>query len=333
MPTRRTSSPSRSALEHDGGLTVYWKALAAAHLGRVDEARALAELGASLAEAAKQENTRVMNVGVFGLPRAVARQRRGRAAASAAAARLGRRDGARPRHASDRAVRGRGARRSRARRRCFACSSTGSKARRARSRARGGCAIAARCRGARSAPGDSRARLGKSPTSAWPFERARTLLVLGRAAAPREAEGGCEGVARAARSSLRHLPAPLWSERARDELRGSACAARRRTSLTENERRVAELAASGLTNREVAAQLFMSPKTVEANIVPRLPQARHPLAGPAGRAPPRANRTNVGKHPIPPAGSPPIVRPVFQYLMRRILWAIVLFLAITSSRT
>jgi DNA-binding NarL/FixJ family response regulator len=29
---------------------------------------------------------------------------------------------------------------------------------------------------------------------------------------------------------------------------------------------VAELAANGLTNREVAAQLFMSPKTVEANI-------------------------------------------------------------------
>jgi DNA-binding CsgD family transcriptional regulator len=29
---------------------------------------------------------------------------------------------------------------------------------------------------------------------------------------------------------------------------------------------VADLAASGLTNRQVAAQLFMSPKTVEANL-------------------------------------------------------------------
>src|SRR5436305_793323 len=35
--------------------------------------------------------------------------------------------------------------------------------------------------------------------------------------------------------------------------------------LTEAEQRVAELAATGLENREVAAQLFMSPKTVEAN--------------------------------------------------------------------
>jgi DNA-binding CsgD family transcriptional regulator len=36
--------------------------------------------------------------------------------------------------------------------------------------------------------------------------------------------------------------------------------------LTASERRVAELAAAGLTNREVAARLFMSPKTVEANV-------------------------------------------------------------------
>ena len=35
-------------LEHDGGLTVYWKALVAAHLGREEDARSLAELGARL---------------------------------------------------------------------------------------------------------------------------------------------------------------------------------------------------------------------------------------------------------------------------------------------
>jgi DNA-binding NarL/FixJ family response regulator len=36
--------------------------------------------------------------------------------------------------------------------------------------------------------------------------------------------------------------------------------------LTASERRVAELIASGLKNREVAAQLFLSPKTVEATL-------------------------------------------------------------------
>jgi DNA-binding NarL/FixJ family response regulator len=37
-------------------------------------------------------------------------------------------------------------------------------------------------------------------------------------------------------------------------------------TLTPGEQRVAELAASGLTNRQVAAALFISPKTVEANL-------------------------------------------------------------------
>ena len=36
--------------------------------------------------------------------------------------------------------------------------------------------------------------------------------------------------------------------------------------LTATERRIAELAASGLTNRQVAERAFMSPKTVEANL-------------------------------------------------------------------
>ena len=36
--------------------------------------------------------------------------------------------------------------------------------------------------------------------------------------------------------------------------------------LTATERRIAELAASGLTNRQVGERSFMSPKTVEANL-------------------------------------------------------------------
>lgn len=38
------------------------------------------------------------------------------------------------------------------------------------------------------------------------------------------------------------------------------------SELTASERGVAELAATGRTNREIAAQLFMSRKTVEANL-------------------------------------------------------------------
>ena len=36
--------------------------------------------------------------------------------------------------------------------------------------------------------------------------------------------------------------------------------------LTASEQRVAELAASGLTNRDIGAAVFISPKTVEANL-------------------------------------------------------------------
>ena len=36
--------------------------------------------------------------------------------------------------------------------------------------------------------------------------------------------------------------------------------------LTESERRVAELVASGRSNQEAAAELFISVKTVEANL-------------------------------------------------------------------
>ena len=57
----------------------------------------------------------------------------------------------------------------------------------------------------------------------------------------------------------------MWADRARAELerlglRPSAGA------LTETESRIAALAASGATNREIAGLMFVSVKTVEANL-------------------------------------------------------------------
>jgi DNA-binding CsgD family transcriptional regulator len=62
------------------------------------------------------------------------------------------------------------------------------------------------------------------------------------------------------------IGAPLWAERARAELARAKVAPSRDLALTPSERRVAELAASGMTNKDVAAALFISPKTVEANL-------------------------------------------------------------------
>ena len=57
--------------------------------------------------------------------------------------------------------------------------------------------------------------------------------------------------------------------RAREELRASGATLRRRDqgdALTPSERRIAELAAEGRSNKEVATALFLSPKTVEFHL-------------------------------------------------------------------
>jgi DNA-binding NarL/FixJ family response regulator len=61
------------------------------------------------------------------------------------------------------------------------------------------------------------------------------------------------------------LGAPLWSARARAELATIGGRPPRRGALTPTEQRVAALAASGRTDREIAQELFMSVKTVGAN--------------------------------------------------------------------
>lgn len=98
-----------------------------------------------------------------------------------------------------------------------------------------------------------------------PFELGRTLLARGQIERRAKQKGTAKESLEQALAIFERLPAPLWAEKAGNEL---ARVGLRRSSgeLTETERRVAELAASGLTNREVAAQLFLSPKTVEANL-------------------------------------------------------------------
>jgi DNA-binding CsgD family transcriptional regulator len=58
----------------------------------------------------------------------------------------------------------------------------------------------------------------------------------------------------------------MWSDRAKAELARGTSGRQRSEGLTPSERRVAELAVSGVTNRDIAAALFISPKTVEVNL-------------------------------------------------------------------
>jgi DNA-binding CsgD family transcriptional regulator len=62
------------------------------------------------------------------------------------------------------------------------------------------------------------------------------------------------------------LGTPLWAERARAEITRASAPNSTTKGLTPSELRVAELAASGMTTKDVATALFISPKTVETNL-------------------------------------------------------------------
>ncbi len=98
-----------------------------------------------------------------------------------------------------------------------------------------------------------------------PFERARTLLVQGqvlrRLKRKREARSALEE----AREAFERLGAEPWAARAVAELQRVAVR-RAPEELSATELRVARLAASGLTNRAIAAEVFLTSKAVEANL-------------------------------------------------------------------
>lgn len=101
----------------------------------------------------------------------------------------------------------------------------------------------------------------------WPFELALTRLDFGewlrrrrRAAEARPMLGGALEI-------FQRLGAQPWAERAAAELRAAGAPVSLPTAspaaeLTSQERQIAELAAQGLTNRDIAALLHLSPRTV-----------------------------------------------------------------------
>jgi ATP/maltotriose-dependent transcriptional regulator MalT len=99
-----------------------------------------------------------------------------------------------------------------------------------------------------------------------PFERARTQLLLGQLQRRHRRRDAAAATLRAALATFERLNAPLWAARARSSLERADVQSLRTSLLTASERRVAELAASGMTNRDVAGALFISVKTVEVNL-------------------------------------------------------------------
>ncbi|MFD7657164.1 ATP-binding protein [Actinosynnema sp. NPDC059797] len=121
-----------------------------------------------------------------------------------------------------------------------------------------------------------RAALDAVPVD-WPFERARVHLALGGWLRRHRRPAESRVVLQAAREVFDALGASAWAERARQELRAAGTSSPRRDPaavdrLTSTELHVAQLAAQGLTNREIGERLYVSPRTVSTHLQRMFPK-------------------------------------------------------------
>jgi DNA-binding CsgD family transcriptional regulator len=99
-----------------------------------------------------------------------------------------------------------------------------------------------------------------------PFELARTWLVEGRITRRAKQQGRARAALTAALDAFDRLGAGAWATLAASELARVPGRRPATAGLTEMERRVATLVAEGRSNKEVAAALFVSVRTVESNL-------------------------------------------------------------------
>jgi DNA-binding CsgD family transcriptional regulator len=107
--------------------------------------------------------------------------------------------------------------------------------------------------------------------SPWRLERAHALLALGEVLRREGRRSEARAPLREVFDLARDCGAVRIAKRAHDELQASGEKVRRYAptgveSLTPSERRVAELAAEGMTNRQIAQTLFVTLKTVESHL-------------------------------------------------------------------
>ena len=104
-----------------------------------------------------------------------------------------------------------------------------------------------------------------------PFDKARTQLAYGELLRRSGRRVEARELIRASLHTFEDLSAGPWTDRATRELRASGESARKRDAstvldLTPQELQVVRLVRQGLSNRDVAARLFVSPRTVEYHL-------------------------------------------------------------------
>ncbi|MFI5910216.1 AAA family ATPase [Dactylosporangium sp. NPDC051541] len=133
-----------------------------------------------------------------------------------------------------------------------------------------------RCRALRS--GDEHEFLIALKLPSRPFERARTELLYGEWLRRARRKSDARPLLQQALETFDRLSARPWSARARTELEATglpSAAARPEPAaarLTPQELQIARLAAQGLSNKDIAAQLFLSPKTVAYHLYKAYPK-------------------------------------------------------------
>jgi DNA-binding CsgD family transcriptional regulator len=99
-----------------------------------------------------------------------------------------------------------------------------------------------------------------------PLELARTLLIKGQIERRSKHKRAARESFERALGTFEDLGARLWAQRARVELERTGTRHSEGDTLTPTELQVAELAADGLTNKRISEAMFISAKTVEANL-------------------------------------------------------------------
>ncbi len=105
----------------------------------------------------------------------------------------------------------------------------------------------------------------------WPFEVARIQLAFGERLRRRQATRASREQLAAALEVFTRLGARPWAERAGAELKATGQTRHRAEGnnpapLTPQELEIAEFAATGLTNKEIGARMYVSPRTVSAHL-------------------------------------------------------------------
>jgi DNA-binding CsgD family transcriptional regulator/tetratricopeptide (TPR) repeat protein len=111
----------------------------------------------------------------------------------------------------------------------------------------------------------------------WPFARARLQLAYGTWLRRQRRVAESRAYLVSAIEAFDALDALAWAERARHELRGAGVVTREpvraaTSDLTPQELQVARMAASGLSNREIGQQLYLSHRTVGAHLYRAFPK-------------------------------------------------------------